>query len=320
MRARAGAGVSPGRVGSPGTRRTCGFGGTARAALIDVRNEPGDLSTEHVPERERGTFELEISGRTDRGLVREENEDHFLVAEMWRVFTIEQTSLPGGLHRHGGTDRLGYLLAIADGMGGHAAGELASRTALETIEANVLSELTTSDDLGFVLQGLVRRCEKQLKGLVSGGDEAGRPPGTTLTLAMVIGQRVYITHVGDSRAYLVRNRRTMQITSDHTLGEWLRREGLGDAGAGGRFEGVLVNAVGGGSDRAIIDTTAFDIVHGDTLVLCTDGLTRSVTDQELAEVASDSASASESCDRLLAMALERDGRDNITVIVATLTD
>ena len=285
------------------------------AVSAKVRNELPDLANERAVTRPRTTSELDSCGRTDRGTVREENEDHFIVAEMWRVLSIEQSTLPGALDRHGETDRLGYLFAIADGMGGHAGGELASRRTLEAIEEHLLAELADADDVGFALQSVVRRCEKRVLELEA-ADEIGRPPGTTLTLALVIGDRVHIAHVGDSRAYLVRGNRPTQITSDHTLGEWLRREGLGEAEASGQFEGVLVNAIGGGSERAIVDTTDFELQPGDALILCSDGLTRSITEDEIAGVTASSASASECCDRMLSMALERDGRDNITVVVA----
>jgi protein phosphatase len=131
--------------------------------------------------------------------------------------------------------------------------------------------------------------------------------------------RAYITHVGDSRAYLIRAGRPMQITKDHTLGEWLDREGFGNRSEN-RFQNVLVNAIGGGTERAIIDMTGFDLLPDDALVLCSDGLTRSVADKEIAEIVSDSASASEACDRLLAVALERDGGDNVTVVIACSAD
>lgn len=268
--------------------------------------------------RAPGATIIDSCGRTDRGTRRADNQDHFLVAEMWRVLKIEQCTIPRAFERPGETARVGFLYAVADGMGGHAAGERASRAALEAIEMHVLSELAAAGDVGLALQGVFRRCEERVQKLQT-SEESARPPGTTLTAALVMDGRAYITHVGDSRAYLIRAGRPMQITKDHTLGEWLDREGFGNRSEN-RFQNVLVNAIGGGTERAIIDMTGFDLLPDDALVLCSDGLTRSVADKEIAEIVSDSASASEACDRLLAVALERDGGDNVTVVIACSAD
>lgn len=256
-------------------------------------------------------------GRTDRGTSRAENEDHFLVAEMWRVLTISQCTIPAAFERQREVAPIGSLLAVADGMGGHVGGERASRAALEAVEMYIQDELARLDDIGMALRGLFRRCEQRVQKLGMNG-EVGRPPGTTLTVALLVDKRAYVCHVGDSRAYLIRGGRATQITSDHTLGEWLNREGLGNSSEN-RFQNVLVNAIGGGTERAIIDIAGFDLLGNDALLLCSDGLTRALDPQELADVVSDASSASECCDRLLAHALESDGGDNITVVVALPT-
>ena len=144
--------------------------------------------------------------------------------------------------------------------------------------------------------------------------------GTTLTAGLVIWPRLWIAHVGDSRAYLQRRDRLVRLTRDHTMGERLREEGVLKPGdPGGRWESILWNALGGGArEEPHVEECEIELADGDSLLLCSDGLTRHLDDDELAQRVSERRTARELCEKLVAAANEAGGADNITAVVARL--
>ena len=224
------------------------------------------------------------------------------------------------------TEEVNYVMVVADGMGGHAAGEVASRMA---ISALVSLALDVPDWIFKVDQEHAREIERRARKrvqevgamLVERGrrDPALRGMGTTLTAARSLGRDLLITHVGDSRAYLLRAGVLHRLTRDHTYAQLLVDTGQlapGDV-AGSRHRHVLTNALGGSSEDVQVDTDRLRLEDGDRLLLCSDGLTDLVDDATITDILREATLSSDACERLVQRALDSGGRDNVTVIVAT---
>jgi PPM family protein phosphatase len=267
---------------------------------------------------------VDVSGLSHTGHHRANNEDHFFVAKAARTLQTISTSLPAGdVPAH--MEEINYVMIVADGMGGHAAGEVASRMA---ITALIKLALDTPDWILRVDEGFARaisersrsRVQKVGSMIVEEGqrDPALKGMGTTLTLARSLGRDLMITHVGDSRAYLLRGGRLHRLTRDHTYAQLLVDIGeLAPADvASSRHRHVLTNALGGASDDVQVDTDRVGLKHGDRLLLCSDGLTDLVDDDAITRILTETTHSSDACARLVQQALDGGGRDNITVIVA----
>jgi len=261
---------------------------------------------------------------THQGKVRSNNEDHFLVARLAKSMQIFQTSL----RNTGGTrfsDEDGYLLVVADGMGGAAAGERASALAVESVEAFALNTLKWFLHLGNVDESvLVSELRKSLeladRAVFEEGDADARfyGMGTTLTMAYSVGHDLYIVHAGDSRAYLFRNGKLEQVTSDHTLVQLLISGGQlspEDAKTHAR-RNIVTNVIGGPSAGVHAEIHKIRIEDGDVVLLCTDGLTEPVEDRLIAETLSKHSDPDVAAEKLVSLALERGGPDNVTAIVS----
>ena len=268
---------------------------------------------------------IESWGMTDPGKVRSTNQDQFLIADLVKTLRIDNTSLHLDSHRRLSGDSQGKLLLVADGMGGHSAGERASELALTTINKYVLNTMHwlfrldagREQDFESELKAALESCDKQIReeaALVP--DERGM--GTTVTMAYVIWPRMYVVHVGDSRCYIHRNSQIQQITTDHTYAEQLVEAGMltPEKAESSNWSHVLWNVVGGSDSTIQPMVYKCELAKGDTILLCTDGLTRHVSDNELAMKLDSKASAKETCERLVAAANAAGGRDNITAIVA----
>jgi protein phosphatase len=216
-------------------------------------------------------------------------------------------------------------MVVADGMGGHAAGEVASRMAIATLIKLALEApdwiLRVDDGYG---KEIVRRSRTRVQKvgalIVEQGqrDPALKGMGTTLTLARSLGRDLMITHVGDSRAYLLRGRQLHRLTRDHTYAQLLVDIGeLAPAdAASSHHRHVLTNALGGATEEVEVDTDRAVLEDEDRVLLCSDGLTDLVDDETILRLLRDAAGSKEACDRLVQEALDRGGRDNVTVIVA----
>jgi PPM family protein phosphatase len=264
---------------------------------------------------------LRVASHSDPGRVRENNEDRFFVVRADRTMTPLATNIDPGLFRFVPAQTL-WALAVADGMGGHAAGEVASTLAL-----TLTLQYAQQGSRWYVDIGEREACEivARVESILASVDKAIAERaerestlsgmGTTLTVAVVRGDRLFVYHVGDSRAYLLRQGRLVRITRDQTLAQHLADAGLisDDLAASHHSRHVLMQALGRGDVE--VEAHHFPLEQGDRLVLSTDGLTDGVSDLEIEQIvcAGDCEGA---CRQLIDRALAAGGRDNITVIVA----
>jgi PPM family protein phosphatase len=255
---------------------------------------------------------LSAYGRTDVGRHRKTNEDGFVIRDL----TSETTFEPAVVVRQPVGGR-GILLAVCDGIGGHQAGEVASSLALETLETEMqrLSEACPRPQLfEKAVEAVNRRVwtEASLHPKLSG-------MGTTLTAALICPERAVIAHVGDSRAYFARGGRAEQITKDQSIAGQLVAAGqlTEEQTKKTPFRHVLLQAVGT-KERVEIALDGIDLVPGDTLLLCSDGLSGKVGIADLARYLAEDDPRG--CgDALVALANERGGEDNITVVIARVS-
>jgi len=267
---------------------------------------------------------LDVDARSHPGYHRTNNEDQFFVTRLGRTLQTLISSLPAGEVPER-TEEVNYVMVVADGMGGHAAGETASRMA---ISALVSLALEVPDWIFKVDEEYAREIERRTRTRVQEvgamliergrGDAALRGMGTTLTAVRIIGRDLLITHVGDSRAYLLRSGGLHRLTRDHTYAQLLVDLGQlapGDI-AGSRHRHVLTNALGGSCEDVQVDTDRIQLEDGDRLLLCSDGLTDLVDDATITAIMRQATRSSDACDRLVQRALDNGGRDNVTVVVA----
>ena len=226
-----------------------------------------------------------------------------------------------GLLRDGNEDSVyagPRVLAVADGMGGHAAGEVASAVAIAALAH--LDEDAPGSDLLEVLRESAESANSHLRDMVS-GDPALEGMGTTLTAVLFAGSRLGMLHIGDSRAYLLRDGELTQITHDHTLVQTLVDEGrISEDEASTHPQRSLITRALDGRDGIEPDLSVREVRPGDRYLLCTDGLTGPVGRAETLQEALEIADPQESCDRLVQLALRGGGPDNVTVIVADVVD
>jgi serine/threonine protein phosphatase PrpC len=218
-----------------------------------------------------------------------------------------------------------YVLIVADGMGGHAAGEVASRMALSALVALALDRpdwiLRADEGFQWTIEDRAREGVREIGTLIvdMGRREAAlRGMGTTLTAARNLGRDLVLTHVGDSRAYLFRGGTLYRLTRDHTYAQHLVDAGKiapADVATSG-YAHVLTNAVGGSSPDVHVDTDHVRLEDGDRLLLCSDGLTDLVDDEAISAILREGTASQDACTRLVQLALDNGGRDNVTVIVA----
>lgn len=266
---------------------------------------------------------VEFGAVSHPGKVRENNEDHFLVVRRNRRREVLLTNLPEGLLT--ATDESAYTMAVADGMGGHSYGELASLLALQagwyfgSNEIKWVHKVNERETEEFqrksqVFFDLINRTMK----LEVASEPRLRGMGTTLTLAYSTGPELFVMHVGDSRAYLQRGSSLYQLTRDHTLSNRLIEEGLAQPGSPEERtrRHILTSSLGTEPAVAQMDFSHHGIENGDQVLLCTDGLTDLVDDAMITRLLGASPTAQAACEALLNEALDRGGKDNITVVLA----
>jgi protein phosphatase len=263
--------------------------------------------------------EIDVYGLTHRGKVRPDNQDHFLIGSLHKRMRVLYSSLPAD-DPADDTDRLAFLAMVADGVGGTTGGEEASRLTLAGATQYVKQSThcfytaDPSDDESFVeeLQRTALRCHERLL--------SEEPPGrvtraTTLTLFLGVWPRAYILQVGDSRYYLFRQDVLTQVSRDQTLAQDLVDAGVFKRGdrALARLSNVLSSSIGGTQTAPVVTGVANGWDH--THLLCTDGLTKHVSDEQIAARLREMTSAQQVCETLLQDALDAGGTDNITIIV-----
>jgi len=269
--------------------------------------------------------QVDIGALSHQGHRRENNEDHFFVTKLSRGLETLMTSLsPGDVPTL--AEEVNYVLVVADGMGGHAAGEVASRMAISEL-INIALQLpdwilkVDDEHVSEIEQRARGRVQEIGSKIIEQGrrDPSLRGMGTTLTIARSLGRDLLITHVGDSRASLLRGERLHHLTRDHTYAQMLMDRGHLAAAdvAKSRFRHVLANALGGSTEETRVDVDLMRLADGDRLLLCSDGLTDMVDDDTIAQILRDASGAQNACDRLVQRALDNGGHDNVTVIVAS---
>jgi protein phosphatase len=270
---------------------------------------------------------LDVAGATDVGKARENNEDQYLIAGLRRVVEIEETSIPleGRLDFSRGASAL--LLLVADGVGGGKGGEEASSRTLDTIVRYVAGSSLFFSNLDkegqhALLQDLT--LSVQWSHAAVRNEAAGRASlqgmATTLTMVLVLWPRAYVVQIGDSRCYHLRPPAITQLTKDQTMAQDMIEQGLLPAAAAERspLSHVLSQAVGNRESEIWPEISSLDLEPGDSLLLCTDGLTKHVADARIAEVMAKADSAKEACASLIDAALRDGGSDNVTVVVTRL--
>jgi len=282
-----------------------------------LRQQPGTTANRPADE------ELDMFGITHQGHVRPDNQDHFLICTVHPQVVVHGTSLPTieSLPLRG--TRLATLLVVADGVGGAAAGSDAARLATESVMRYVATTLRCYHAAG------ARGDEEFLAALRASAMEAhdavraeaaSRPDrkrmATTLTVSFTVWPWMYIMQVGDSRGYIYQRDKLRQVTRDQTIAQQLVDDGAmkDEQMRNSPLKNVLASAIG--SDEAIPEVTRIDITdRGSTVLLCSDGLTKHVTHEEIATHLGGMRSSEQVARELLDLALARGGTDNVTLVV-----
>jgi serine/threonine protein phosphatase PrpC len=267
--------------------------------------------------------EIDVHGLTHVGKVRKENQDHFLLATVNKQVNVLATNLGPQKHLPMGEQRVAFIAMIADGVGGLEGGAEASATALESVmqyvndsmsclyERNVTEQTFTEQLQQCALRSheaiLKRRAESDQEGTMA----------TTLTLFLGVWPAYYIVQVGDSRYYLWRDGKLTQLTRDQTIAQELVDQGILTRAQAPhtQFAHVLSSALGADTAEPVVTRCQAD--WNNTHLFCSDGLTKHVSDEQIAERLRTMTSAKQVCEQLLQDALDGGGTDNITIIVGT---
>ncbi len=265
--------------------------------------------------------EIDVFGVTHPGKVRRENQDQFLLATIHKRMQVKLTSLGDGDLPMFGDQRVGFLGMVADGVGGGFGGQRASATALSVIAEYVgassdcfLTADTSEDRFIQTLQDVALRSHEAVRERAKREAE-GRSMATTLTLWFGVWPWYYILQVGDSRYYLYREGRLTQVSRDQTIAQDLVEKGVFTRAVAerSRLSDVLSSAIG--ADEAMPVVTRLRSEWPNVHLLCTDGLTKHVSDDRIAEVLRTMTGAKQACETLLQEALDGGGTDNITIII-----
>ncbi len=268
------------------------------------------------PAKTKGEVLIKLFARTDVGQVREHNEDNFLVADL--------TKRTRGLQEENRVvtvGKNGNLVAVCDGMGGAAAGEVASQLAVDIIYEKMTEDI--SPDVQLTRNDLARRLVRAVEnaGLrifeTAKNDRTRRGMGTTTTAAALVDDHLFLAQVGDSRGYILRGGQLVQVTRDQSLVNQLIEAGQLTEEEAETFEhnNIILQALGT-AETVQVDLTYAELRRGDILMLCSDGLSGMVRNDEIREVLKSAADPLEACKTLTERANMAGGHDNITVIVA----
>jgi serine/threonine protein phosphatase PrpC len=265
--------------------------------------------------------EIDFFGLTHPGKVRKNNQDHFLIASLRKQMQVHLTSLssPESLDD---VERLAFLTMVADGVGSGPKGEEASRLTMEAVTHYVAQSMhcyytadpTDAQAFPKRLEEAALQCHLDLSRRARDNPEL-KGMATTLTLWLGVWPRAYLLQVGDSRCYILRHGELRQLSRDQTVAQDLFEQGVfsrTDA-MSTRWANVLASAIGGPEAAPVV--TALDQEWGDIGVLCSDGLTKHVTDERIQERLTAMTSARQACEALLDDALSAGGSDNITILI-----
>ena len=269
-----------------------------------------------APADPHGDVVVNVFGRTDVGRTREHNEDAFVVADL----TTNNATLQPEVRRHTLGPK-GTLFMVADGMGGAAAGEIASAMAVEVVlgelrEKWIANETYDAEEFVRAIKRATAAANQQIHTFAASHSEY-RGMGTTATVAGLLGDTLYVAQVGDSRAYLIRDGVARQITKDQSLMQKLIEAGelTEEEAAQSERRNIILQALGP-EPLIKIDLTHQKVRRGDMLVLCSDGLSGQIGKDEIARVVTEAPDLVAACKQLIDRANENGGPDNITVIAA----
>jgi len=265
--------------------------------------------------------ELEFFGITHPGKLRTSNQDHYLVSTLHKTARVRATSLPNPELFELPSQRIASFGMVADGVGGSDGGEIASRAAIETIAEYVKETMNAfyaadESDPDAFFASLRDAAQTSHAAVVERADATGQhAAATTLTLYIAVWPTLYILHIGDSRLYLYRGGILRQLTRDQTMAQDLVDAGAfpPDVAARSPLAHVLTSALGGSETTPQVSRT--ELHRGDALLLCTDGLTKHVSDEAITERMHTATSAEQVARALVDDALAGGGTDNVTVLV-----
>jgi serine/threonine protein phosphatase PrpC len=275
-----------------------------------------------APDRKPRDDEIDVYGLTHPGKVRTDNQDHFLVCALRKQMVVQHTSLAEADQLLAGSERVALLMMVADGVGGGNKGEVASRSALEAVSRYVSRSMHcyyaagSAGDQEFS-EALQEGASRSHAELLRRGEEDPEFRGMATTLTLYLGHwpHAHLLQVGDSRCYLLRGDELTQITRDQTMAQELIDLGVmtpADA-SGSRLQHTLSSSIGGRQTAPAV--TQFELTWDTVVLLCSDGLTRHVSDDRIRDRLRSMNSARQVCEDLVQDALEGGGSDNITVVV-----
>ncbi len=267
--------------------------------------------------------DLDFFGITNLGKVRKDNQDHFLVATLHKTMRVRVTSLPNPELLEMPSQRIASVGMVCDGVGGHAGGEDASRSAVEAVTSYMTNAMECMlgephhGNADRFLESLRNAADNAHQRVARKAHESGDRKGmaTTLTLMLAVWPDVYLLQVGDSRAYRYRQDELEQLTRDQTMAQELLASGVltPEQAARSPYSNVLSSSLGGSTWTPEVSRS--DLRYGDVFLLCTDGLTRHVPDEIIAQRLHGLTSSEAAARALLQDALDAGGTDNITVLV-----
>jgi serine/threonine protein phosphatase PrpC len=295
---------------------------------MQASRSPEEHAARPLPMMREIGVRILAAGNSNVGHERKRNEDAYLIATLQRAMHVHETNLPDD-HEwvNGGTE--GTLLVVADGMGGQGSGDVASRVAVQTTARYVLDVLpwfATRRDRASSPRESTTEVRRALSDALAIGDSTVRSAaaapgfpsaemGTTLTMAYLVWPVLYVAHVGDSRCYVHTRSGLTLLTEDHTVAQQLLDRGVGEFAP--QMHHVLWNCLGAG-DAARPDIVTAELEVGDTVILCTDGLTKHVPDPDIEDELRHTGDREPTAvsRRLIDLALSRGGSDNVTVVAA----
>lgn len=291
----------------------------------DLRGEEmSDTSDESLPAPFSSLVNVDLFGMSETGHVREENEDHFLLVRYGRALETVLGNLGDTIPRTL-FEETSYGMVVADGVGGNPAGKVASRQAIYTL----LSLALHTPDWQFrwgakeknqVMWRMSDRFRRVNAALLREAAAHASLNGmcTTMTAALTHGNSLIMGHIGDSRAYLLHDGKLVRLSRDHTLGSSLVYSGTHaeDDALVLELRGLLTQALGSSESECRPEVKDYVLADQDQFLLCTDGLTDMVDEEEIEVVLNRETSARSACRSLVDLALENGGRDNVTVVVA----
>lgn len=286
-----------------------------------VADFPAYVSDDPVVAESIEKLGIDIGALTHRGRVRTNNEDQFAVVRRTRSGTVLASSLAAEDLQVAKVQHA-WLLAVADGLGGHASGEIASATAIRTIIdfASGMSSWIMRPADGDLREDFVARVDLYANAIQQEMQKqsAINPTlagmATTMTAAYIFDNMAMVVNVGDSRSYLIRPKEIHQITRDHTVAQEMRERGYSHDMTR-PYRSMVTRTFSTDGDPVSVDLFRLTVEAGDQLLLCTDGLTDMLSDDAILEIANAGTSAKNSCEQLVTAALNNGGRDNVTAVL-----